>query len=63
MSDAPDIVYQRHPATTPEAELNVLTSVYRFILFESSGSSKTVAEPALEPSSRDAATTVRNKRR
>lgn len=54
MSDGPRIVYAPRPDTTPEAELNVLASVYRFILFESSGPTKKVGEPAPEPSSRDA---------
>ena len=48
------ILYTRRRDVTTDGELNVLASVYRFILFESSGPTKKVAEPAPEPSSRDA---------
>jgi hypothetical protein len=61
--NSPRITYTPRPETTPEAGLNVLASVYRFILFESNGPSKKVAESAPEPSNRDAAARVRNKRR
>ena len=40
----PRITYTPRPDITPEAELNVLASVYRFILFESSGPNKKLAE-------------------
>jgi hypothetical protein len=49
----PRITYTPRPDITPEAELNVLASVYRFILFESSGPSKKLAERAPEPDDRD----------
>jgi hypothetical protein len=56
------ITYALRSDATPEAELNVLASVYRFILFESSGPSKKGAESVPESSSRDAAVIVRNKK-
>ena len=63
MVDSPPAIYTSRPDTTLEAELNVLASVYRFILFETNGSDKKVAESAPEPSSRDDAVIVRNRRR
>jgi hypothetical protein len=60
--DSPRMTYTSRPDATPEAELNVLASVYRFILFESSGPSKKGAESVPESSSRDAAVIVRNKK-
>jgi hypothetical protein len=56
------VTYSSRPDATPEAELNVLASVYRLILFESRGPSKKGAESAPESSSRDAAVIVRNKK-
>jgi hypothetical protein len=56
------ILYTRRRDVTTDGELNVLASVYRFILFESSGPSKKGAESVPESSSRDAAVIVRNKK-
>lgn len=59
--DGARITYALRSDATPEAELNVLASVYRFILFESSGPSKKGVKSAPESSSRDAVI-VRNKK-
>jgi hypothetical protein len=32
--DNPSLTYTPHPDTTPEAEVNALASVYRFLLLE-----------------------------
>jgi hypothetical protein len=56
------IVYIPRHGATQEAELNALAACYRFILLESSGPSKKLAEPVREPSSRDAAVIVRNEK-
>jgi hypothetical protein len=49
--NSPRITYVQRPDATPEAELNVLANVYRFIL-ECHGK-KMAAEPAPEPDGRD----------
>jgi len=38
MSDAPNITYTPRPDATPEAELNALCAVYKFVLFDSQAS-------------------------
>jgi hypothetical protein len=35
--DSPRLTYSPHPDTTPEAEVNALASVYRFLLLEKGG--------------------------
>jgi hypothetical protein len=62
MSDAPRIIYTSRPGATQDAELRTLAACYRFILLESSGPSKKLAEPVREPSNRDAAVVVRNEK-
>ena len=62
MKDVARLQYASRPDATPEAELNVLASVYRFILFESSGPRKKGAESVPESSSRDVAVIVTNKK-
>ena len=47
MADSPPTFYTPRPDTTPEAEVNVLANVYRFIL--DSRAKKMAAEPALSP--------------
>ena len=47
----PSITYASRSEATPEAELNVLANVYRFIL--DSHEKKMAAEPAPEPGGRD----------
>ena len=42
------ITYTTHPDVVPEAELDVLVAIYRFVLTESEAS-KTFAEQALSP--------------
>ena len=42
------ITYATHPDVAPEAELDVLVAIYRFVLTESEAS-KTFAEQALSP--------------
>ena len=42
------ITYTTHPDVAPEAELEVLVAIYRFVLTESEAS-KTLAEQALSP--------------
>jgi hypothetical protein len=42
------ITYTTHPDVAPEAELDVLVAIYRFVLTESEAS-KTFAEQALSP--------------
>jgi hypothetical protein len=32
--DSPSLTYTPHPDTTPEAQVNALASVYRFLLLE-----------------------------
>jgi hypothetical protein len=56
------IVYTPRHSATQEAELNALAACYRFILLESNGPNKKLAEPVREPSSRDAAVIVRNEK-
>jgi hypothetical protein len=50
MTDAPRIVYRTRPDATPEAELNALSAIYRFILARSENKA---AEPASEPDGRN----------
>jgi len=57
---SPRITYTPRPDVTPVAELNVLVSVYHFIIFESRAPGTNVAEPVPESRSRDAAVTMRN---
>jgi hypothetical protein len=45
------VVYEPRSDTTPEAELNALANVYRFIL--DCHAKKMAAEPAPEPDGRD----------
>jgi hypothetical protein len=49
--DSPRITYTSRPDATPEAEVNVLANVYRFIF--DCHAKKMAAEPAPEPDSRD----------
>ncbi len=49
--DNPSLTYTPRPDTTPEAEVNVLANVYRFIL--DCHAKKMAAEPAPEPDGRD----------
>jgi hypothetical protein len=49
--DRLQVVYAPHPDATPEAELNVLANVYRFILDRHA--KEKAAEPAPEPDGRD----------
>jgi hypothetical protein len=49
--DSPRITYTPLPDVTPDAELNVLANVYRFIL--DCYAKKMAAEPAPEPDGRD----------
>ena len=53
MSDAPHIIYTERADTTAETELNVLATVYRFIL--DCHAKKKAAEPAPEPDGHDEA--------
>ncbi len=52
--DSPRITYTSRPDATPEAELNVLANVYRFIL--DCHAKKLATEPASEPDGRDGTT-------
>jgi hypothetical protein len=52
------ITYTSHPDATPEAELNVLAHVYRFIL--DCHAKKLATEPASEPNDRNDAAIVRH---
>ena len=52
------LVYEPRPDATPEAEVNVLANVYRFIL--DCHAKKMAAEPAPEPDSCNDAAKVRN---
>jgi hypothetical protein len=45
------VVYEPRPDATPEAEVNVLANIYRFIL--DCHAKKIAAEPAPEPDGRD----------
>jgi hypothetical protein len=45
----------------PEAELNILARVYRFILFESRSANKKAAEPAQPGTGEDAKSLIRRK--
>ena len=56
--DSPRMTYTPRPDATSEAELNVLASVYRFIL--DCHAMKMAAEPAPEPDSCNDAAIVRN---
>ena len=56
--NSPRITYTSRPDATPEAELNVLANVYRFIL--DCHAKKMAAEPAPEPASCNDAAIVRN---
>jgi hypothetical protein len=49
--DNPSLTYTLRPDVTPDAELNVLANVYRFIL--DCHAKKMAAEPAPEPDGRD----------
>jgi hypothetical protein len=49
--NSPRFTYTSRPDATPEAELNVLANVYRFIL--DCHAKKMAAEPAPEPGGRD----------
>jgi hypothetical protein len=49
--DSPRMTYTPRPDATPEAEVNVLANVYRFIL--DCLAKKEAAEPAPEPDGRD----------
>jgi hypothetical protein len=44
MGEPPRIAYSPRPDATPEAELNALVAIYRYIIFESSAS-KEAARP------------------
>jgi hypothetical protein len=46
------ITYTPRPDATPEAELNALTTVYKFVLSKSNASQKAV-EPAPQPDGHD----------
>ena len=35
MADSPPTIYTSRPDATPEAELNALANVYRYVLFDS----------------------------
>jgi hypothetical protein len=35
VADSPPTIYTSRPNTTPEAELNALANVYRYVLFDS----------------------------
>ena len=52
------VVYEPRPDATPEAKLNVLANVYRFIL--DCHAKKVAAEPAYEANDRNDVATVRN---
>jgi hypothetical protein len=49
--DKPSVTYTPRPDATPEAEVNVLANVYRFIL--DCHAKKMAAEPAPEPDGHD----------
>jgi hypothetical protein len=55
---SPRIIYTPRPDVTPDAEVNVLANVYRFIL--DCHAKKAAAEPAPEPDSSNDAAIVRN---
>ena len=57
--DRPRVTYTPRSDATPEAELNVLANVYRFIL--DCHAKKMAAEPAPEPDSCNDAAVVRHR--
>jgi hypothetical protein len=58
VADSPPTFYTPRPDTTPEAEVNALANVYRFIL--DSRAKKMAAEPAPKPDSCNDAAVVRH---
>jgi hypothetical protein len=56
--DSPRLTYTPRPDATPEAELNVLANLYRFIL--DGHAKKMAAQPASESDSRNDTAIMRN---